>query len=390
MNFSKTIKAVIIYIFLFANLGCVVANAQEPQPGQLKYYNALNFRMVNTCFDNTLTPYTRIPKYLKDSVRKDLWERAQCSSGIAIRFSTNSKAIGIRYNLLWNAHMAHMADTGIKGTDLYCLRDDGVWEFVNCNRPSKDSIQTKVYVANMKGDMHEYMIYLPLYDGVNWMEIGVDSSAIISKPKLDNPRHSKKFIFYGTSILQGGCATRTGMVGTSIIQRDLDAECVNIGISGEGKMDNCMARAMGSIPDVTAYIIDPIPNCTKLQCDTLTYDFIKILRTMKPNVPIFMVEGPWYSYESYDTFFAKYLPQKNYEFHKNYLKLKKENPNNLYYIDRKNLWGPDNEGTVDGIHLTDIGFYYYAKKLEPYLKAILDGKKVPYQKEVDKPYKEIK
>ena len=66
--------------------------------------------------------------------------------------------------------------------------------------------------------------------------------------------------------------------------------------------------------------------------------------------------------------------------------LKKENPKNLYYVDRDNLWGPDNEGSVDGIHLTDIGFHYYAKKLEPYLKAVLDGTKVPFQEKVAKMY----
>lgn len=377
---------------LFTFITIAFASASAAPVDDLMFYDVLNtnvFRMINKGFSNTetLTPFTRIPKYLKDSVRKELWERAQCSSGIGFRFATNSKTIGIRYNLLWNTHMAHMADTGLKGTDLYILRDDGVWEFVNCNRPSKtDSIQKKIYVSNLDGKWHEYTVYLPLYDGVNWMEIGIDQSAQISLPKVNVPRKEKKFVFYGTSVLQGGCATRTGMVGTNIIQRDLNAECVNIGISGEGKMDFCMARAMAKIPNVTAYIIDPIPNCTLGMCDTLTYDFINILRKAHPDVPIFMVEGQTYSYQNWDSFFAKYLPQKNYAFHKNYLRLKKENPRNLYYIDNKNQWGPDNEGTVDGIHLTDVGFYYYAKKLEPYLKAILDGKKVPYQDKVNKPY----
>ena len=178
------------------------------------------------------------------------------------------------------------------------------------------------------------------------------------------------------------------MVGTSIIQRDLDIECVNIGISGEGKMDNCMARAMATIPDVAAFILDPIPNCTKDMCDSLTYDFVNILRQARPDVPIFMVEGQMYSYAKYSGFYSKYLPQKNYEFHKNYLKLKADNPNNLYYIDCKNIYGPNNDGTVDGIHLTDIGFYYYAQKLEPYIKAVLNGTPVPFQDEVDKPYPE--
>ncbi|MEG2820406.1 MAG: SGNH/GDSL hydrolase family protein, partial [Muribaculaceae bacterium] len=79
------------------------------------------------------------------------------------------------------------------------------------------------------------MIYLPLYDGVNWLEVGVDNNSTITKPMIDNPRAGKKIIMYGTSILQGGCSTRTGMVSTSMIQRDLNCEVVNIGISGEGK-----------------------------------------------------------------------------------------------------------------------------------------------------------
>lgn len=396
MNFFNKIKLTAIML-LAAIAGNDVAAQDFTDVNSLKYYNGLNFRMINYAFEKTLR--SRFPEYLEDSIRPTLSDRAKCTSGKAIRFATNSKAVGVRYNLLTNMHMMHMADTGIKGTSLYILDDDGTWQFVNCNRPVRidsdvrpreDSIQTKIYVDKLDGKMHEYMIYLPLYDGVRWLEIGVDSTATITQPMVNSPKQGKKFVFYGTSILQGGCATHPGMVATSILQRDFDIECVNLGFSGEGKMDNCVARAMATIPDVAAFIIDPIPNCTKNMCDSLTYDFINIIRKARPDVPIFMVEGQQYSYEKYSGFYSKYLPQKNYEFHKNYLKLKAENPNNLYYIDRKNLYGPNNDGTVDGIHLTDIGFYYYAQKLKPYLKAVLEGKKVPFQKEVDKPYPEIK
>ncbi len=390
----------LLSIALLAAVGicCNNAGAQDfTKLDSLKFYDCLQFRMINYAFDKTLR--SRFPEYLEDSIRPTLSDRAKCTSGKAIRFATNSTAVAVRYNLLTNMHMMHMADTGIKGTSLYILDDDGTWQFVNCNRPVRidsdvrpreDSIQTKVYVDRLDGKMHEYMLYLPLYDGVRWLEIGVDSAATISQPLVNSPRQGKKLVFYGTSILQGGCATHPGMVATSILQRDLDIECVNLGFSGEGKMDYCVARAMATIPDVAAYILDPIPNCTKNMCDSLTYEFVSILRRARPDVPIFMVEGQEYSYEKYSGFYGKYLPQKNYEFHKNYLKLKAENPKNLYYIDRKNLYGPNHDGTVDGIHLTDLGFYYYAEKLKPYIKAVLDGKKVPFQKQVDKPYDEIK
>ncbi len=384
-----TIKRILLAVVVALTAGA--STAQDfTSLDTLQFYDALRFRMINKGWDNTLTPFTRIPATLKDSVRETLWDRAKNSAGIGIRFATNSHCVAVRYNLMSNFHMAHMADTGIKGTDLYILDDDGKWRFVNCNRPyrdysykgegpRKDSIQSKVYIDRLDGRWHEYMIYLPLYDGINWMEIGIEPSAQITQPKVNSPRKEKKLVFYGTSIMHGGCASRTGMVATSILQRDLDVECVNLGFSGEGKMDSCMARAMAAIPHVDAYILDPIPNCTKLMCDTVTYGFVKTLRDLRPEVPIFMVEGQEYSYERYSGFYSQYLPEKNAEYRKNYLRLKAENPRNLYYIDRRDLYGPDCEGTVDGIHLTDLGFYFYAQKLKPYLEAVLNGTPVPNQ-----------
>lgn len=346
----------------------VMSAADKPE---LRYVDAMQFRMINKAFEGeTLTPFTRIPTYLKDSVRPDLWDRAKNSTGLAFRFATDSKRIGAHYNLTNNFHMKHMADTGIKGTDLYILDKDGKWRYVNTARPVDDSIQTKVYVENLDGEMHEFMIYLPLYDGINWFQIGVDSTATICAPKVDSPRSNKKIVFYGTSILQGGCASRTGMVATNMIQRDLDVECVNLGISGEGKMVYSMARAMTTIPDVIAYVIDPVPNCTQMQCDTLTYTFINILRKARPEVPIIMVEGPMYPYAKFDSFFRNYLPLKNEAYRKNYDLLKAENPDNLYYVTCEGLTGPEEEGTVDGIHLTDYGFRAYADKLEAVLQQV--------------------
>lgn len=344
----------------------------QAEETELRYVDALEFRLINKGFDNSLTPYTRIPAVLQDSVRPDLWERSKCSTGMAVRFATNSTRIGARYSLLTNMHMAHMADTGIKGTDLYRLGEDGKWHYVNTARPVKDSIQHKIYVSNLDGGMYEYMIYLPLYDGINWLEIGVDSTADIIQPQVDNPRKGGRIVFYGTSVMQGGCATRTGMAATCMIQRDMNVECVNIGISGEGKMDACMARAMAQMDDVLCYVIDPVPNCTKDMCDTLTYGFINILRKAKPEVPIVMVEGLTYPYAKYDSFFRDYLPAKNEAFYRNYLRLLEDNPDNLYYMTTEGQTGRDEEGTVDGIHLTDIGFRAYADKLERILERLVN------------------
>lgn len=353
------------------------------EKAEFRYVDATQFRIINKGWDNTAEPYVRLRAQMKDTVRSNQWWLYTHSSGIAIRFATNSKRIAAHYNIKYNFHMQHMAMTGIKGTDLYYLNEEtNVWEHVNTNRPQEpnfkvDSIQNKVYVENLDGKMHEWMFYLPLYDGINWFQIGVDSTATITYPQIENPRKGK-IVCYGTSIMQGGCASRTGMVSTSMIQRDFNFECVNLATSGEGKMDFYMAREMATIEDAICYVLDPIPNCTEMMCDTLTYDFVNILRKLRPEVPIIMVEGPMYPYARHDSFFKNYLPAKNAAWRKNYDKLKAENPKNLYYVPCDGLTGPNMDGTVEGIHFTDYGFRAYADILEPYIKQALEDQGKDY------------
>lgn len=362
--------------FLALVLSCVICaaaiNAVGAKPG--RYVDALDLRVINKGFDDTERTYSRLPAVLKDSVRPSLWDRQQCSSGIAVRFATNSSSIGVRYQLLLDFHMVHMADTGTKGTDIYVFEGDSVWRHANTNRPKVNNPQEKiceaVYLNNLDTTrMTEYMIYFPLYDGVEWLQVKIDEDASITSgdPAVID---SRKVVAYGTSILQGGCASRPGMAATNILSRELNCEVVNLGFSGDGRMNDCVARAMAGI-DADLYIVDPVPNCTEMMCDTLTYGFVNILRKARPDVPVVMVEGPIYPYARYDSHFGSYLPAKNAAFRRNYEKLKAENPDGIYYVDSVNLDGVEDDGTVDGIHLTDLGFRHYADKLRPVLQYLL-------------------
>lgn len=374
----KTIPS-LLAVALLAVTG-FAASAEDEKPAiPKKSVNATELRIINKGFDDSERTFSRLPLWMKDSVRPTLWERQECSAGMGIRFATNSSTVGVKYDLLWNTHMIHMADTGLKGTDLYILEGDSVWRHVNTNRPyiKKGTEKTceSTYVENLDSTMKEFMVYLPLYDGVTDIEIVVDSASVINKGNAGIIRPDGRIVAYGTSILQGGCASRTGMASTNIISRDLNREVINLGFSGEGKMDIVMAKALAQIPDVSCYLIDPVPNCTEMMCDTVTYGFIKTLRTLRPDVPIVMLEGPMYPYSRYDSFFKNYLPAKNRQFRKNFDILYAENPENLYYVDSVNLDGIEDDGTVDGIHLTDLGFKYYAEKMTPILREILEKHK---------------
>ena len=373
------------FLLMMAVLSSMFASAAE-LPG-FRYEDATKFRIINKGWDNTSEPFTRLPQAYMDSCRKDQQWLYDHSSGIAVRFASDSKRIAAQWTLKNNFHMQHMAMTGIKGTDLYTLNQEtGKWEYVNTARPQEknfkaDSIQSKLYVDNLDGEMHEYMIYLPLYDGINWLQIGVDSTAQLIQPQVDNPRSMGKIVIYGTSIQQGGCASRTGMVPSALIQRDFNLECVNIATSGQARMDFYIAEAMASIEDAICYVVDPVPNCTKDRCDTATYDFIKILRTLRPEVPIVMVEGLMYPYTRHDSYHAEYLPQKNECFRRGFDEHVAENPKGMYYMTHEGQTGPEMEGTVDGVHLTDYGFRAYADLLEIHIKEALDDTDVDYDVE---------
>jgi hypothetical protein len=355
-------------------LSALSLKAEDTTPWQAT--DAQQLRIINKGWQNTAREYTRLPAILQDSVRKELWDLSECSAGIAIRFATDSKRIGIRYDLLRDFHMPHMADTGIKGTDLYICEGDSSWEYVNTNRPKINNSDQKrcewTYVSNLDGDMHEYMIYLPLYDGVNNVWVLTDSASTIRPGRPDLIDSNKRIVAYGTSIMQGGCASRTGMCSSNILSRKLNCEVVNLGFSGQAKMDFCMARALADIKDVDLYLIDPVPNCTRDMCDSLTYDFIKIIRNAHPDTPIVMVEGLMYPYARYDSYYKNYLPSKNEAFRRNYERLKAECPDNLYYIDCIEMDGKEDDGTVDSIHLTDLGFTHYVDKVLPTLAPLLN------------------
>ena len=148
--------------------------------------------------------------------------------------------------------------------------------------------------------------------------------------------------------------------------------------SGNARMDFYIAEALASIEDAICYVIDPVPNCTEERCDTATYDFINILRTLRPEVPIIMVEGPMYPYARHDSYFAEYLPKKNAAFRRAYEQHLLENPTGLYYMTYEGINGPEVEGTVDGVHMTDYGFRAYADLLEIKIKEALDDTHVDY------------
>jgi len=332
-------------------------DVSEKNQNEVKYYGKDFFRIEGTMISDSLkeSPYDRLPVSYKDRVRKPVWDLSKSSAGLSIRFLSNSSTISAKWEVLNDFRMNHMADTGIKGIDLY-FKNENQWQYLATGRPEGFHNQYTL-VENMNNDLREYKIFLPLYDGIKNIEIGIDSTSIIKKSK-ENLK--KPIIFYGTSITQGGCATRPGMAHTNIISRNLDIDVVNFGFSGNGRMEQSIAELI-SEKEPLFYVIECMPNM--LSAENIIETTIPLVNTIKkktPKTPIIFVDHFDFSFSVLDNQVMRDTDLMNEALKTEFKKMVDDGYENIFYLESKNALGSDYEGTVDGVHFTDLGFIRYA------------------------------
>jgi hypothetical protein len=266
-----------------------------------------------------------------------------------------------------------MPATGVSGLDLYVKDADGKWKWLAVGRPTQFPVNSVTLVKGIPEGRREYFLYLPLYNGVLSVEVGVPEGSVLKKA-APYPKDHKPIVFYGTSITQGGCASRTGMVHTAILGRRLGYPVINLGFSGNGRMEPEMAVLFAEL-DPSVYVLDCLPNMNGQMVAERVAPFITKLREKHPDTPILLVEDRTYS----DAFLVKSRRQRNMEdrqeLQKIYSRLKSEGIKNLYYLPGDRLLRDeiDNLATVDGSHPTDLGFMRQADAFYEVLKPILPG-----------------
>ncbi|MCK9412906.1 MAG: SGNH/GDSL hydrolase family protein [Prolixibacteraceae bacterium] len=346
-----------------------VASGSATSLDSLKYVNAAGLPLIGKGVNDSQDRYDRLPATLEAKCRKDLWTLSKNSSGLAIRFRTNSRTIAAKWEVTGNIVFNHMAPTGMKGLDLYCLKN-GKWQYVNTARPG-GKISNVMIIDHMSGEEMEYMMYLPLYDGLANLEIGVEHTSTVDGPLVDSPRKEKPVVFYGTSITQGGCASRTGMSYTNQLTRMLDRLVINLGFSGNGKLDLEIAEVMANM-DASCFVMDCLPNVNASQMNEKYVRFLEIIREKKPDVPILLVENIFYPHMYFNQNVYKDVQERNATLMKIYSGQKGKGDRNIYYLKGDNLIGNDFEGTVDGVHLTDLGFWRMSQNMYPVIKRLIN------------------
>lgn len=364
-------KKLFLTLAMAIGLTTVAASAQDKE---IVYTDASSFPLFGKAIAETSGHYTRFPASYEEQTRKPLWRLSQNSAGQYIRFRSDATEIHAKW-VNGNYKMPHMTEVGIGGLDLYTLTKDG-WRFIGAGFTWKsDTHHERKIVSNMKPKMREYMLYLPLYDKIDSLYVGVPEGAVLEAPLANSPKREKPIVMYGTSILQGGCANRAGMAHTSIISRKLDRQVINLGFSGNAHLDPEVAQLMARVEDPGVFVLDFVPNCKADRINEKGEAFFRILRESHPDVPIVFVENPAFPHAIVDEKTKNDIKENNAALKNLYKKMKKEGQKKLYYVTNKGMTGDDGEAFVDGVHLTDLGMLRYAEHVAPVIRKALKNQK---------------
>jgi hypothetical protein len=357
-------RKTLILIFL---LGATSVAFSQEKNDTLKWTDAMELGMEGRGWNNDSLYYNRLPSKAEGIVPPSVWNLSKQTAGLYVHFISDANTIKAKWGLTSDAlGMPHFAPTGVSGLDLYVKMPNNSWHWLGVGKPKQvENIET--LVEGMPVGKREYLLYLPLYNGIKYLEIGIPQESQIEKAP---PFSGKPIVFYGTSIIQGGCASRAGMCSTAILGRRLNREIINLGFSGSGRMEPELATFLSEL-DPAIYFIDCMPNLKADEIAVRVEPFIRILRKVHPETPIVLAEGVIYN----DAFLVKdrYLKNtSNNEALRNaYENLIKSGVRNLYYQIAEGQVGLDGEGTVDGVHLTDLGFMRQADAYELILRCIL-------------------
>ena len=324
-------------------------------------------------------PYNRFPLRAKDNVRGAVWSLSHHSAGECIVFTTNAKEIHVRYKVGGGKYMNHMPATGVTGVDLYTKSRNGdeLWA-----APMHYSFGDTVKYQFGRGERildfdanhnhpHTYTLYLPLYNEVKWLEIGVGDG---DKFQFEQLRAERPVVVYGTSIAHGACASRAGMAWTNILHRRLGRPVLNLGFSGNAFFEKGVIDMLGEI-DAKVYILDALPNSHMIKPHEVLKDTImkavKQLRSLRPDASILLTDHYGYPHSVTYKYWRGEEKHANDAMKAAYEQLIAEGVSSLYHLTYNEL-GMSLDATVEGVHPSDYGMVLYADAYEKELRTILN------------------
>ena len=313
--------------------------------------------------------FRRMPEDVARAVNDGVYGLHIHTAGGRVRFSTDSPYVAIRCKMQGVTQFPHMTLCGTSGFDLY-EHQNGVDIYRGTFMPPvgmKDGYASVQYPnSEADGRMHDYTIHFPLYNDVMSLEIGVRCDAQIGCGAKYLPL--APIVYYGSSITQGGCASRPGNAYQNIISAKRNIDHINLGFSGSARGEDAIADYIASL-EMSVFVCDYDHNAPTPEHLEATHE--KLYRTVRaahPDLPILFVTKPDALYRPDDVrrrdiVFATY--RKAYD----------ENPKTAGFIDGHTLFGAEYHDacTVDTCHPNDAGFVRMASVIGAEIERLLRG-----------------
>ena len=340
--------------------------------GDWKWVDAGDLCVEGRGWSDTESLFDRLPKRAEPAVREVIWGLSRHSTGISIRFTSDTEEIRVRWRLRFPELSAnHTPIYAMSGLDLYATTSSGEWRWAGfANEIAQESESPLNQLGPFDGASHEFRLYLPLYNSVLSLQIGVPKGAAIESV---SPRPERPIAYYGTSIVHGAGASRAGMSQAAILGRRLDYPVLNLGFSGNAIMEPELATFFAEL-DPAIYLLDPLPNMDADIVETNAEKFVRILRRAHPDTPIVLMED-----RSYPAAWITPVGRERNETSREALKrvyanLILDSGGPLHYIEGDALFGADGDGSNDGSHANDLGASRLVDTIEPLVRTLLDGK----------------
>jgi hypothetical protein len=354
--------------FLALSSAPLLAQTASSAP-ELEWVDAKKLTVEGLGFKDVKSPYDRLPGRAERVVPPAVWNLSRDSAGALVRFTAATSEIHARWTVT-NKNLAGANITAIasSGLDLYARTDAGKWRWLGVGQP-KFPDTTAALVTGIPATQREFMVYLPLRNGVTSLEFGVPKGATIQAGPA-RAAGSRPIVFYGTSITHGIGASRAGMTHVAMLGRTFNREVINLGFSGNGRMEPEVLKFVAEL-DSAVFVLDCLPNMGAELVTERTVPGVKLLREAHPNTPILLVED-----RNIQTGFLVEARRKANDANHAALReafaaLQAEKVPSVSYLEGANLLGDDGEGTVDGSHPTDLGFTRQAAEFERVLRPLL-------------------
>ena len=362
----SALRACLLIVALFPAVAATQPTAPEP-PVTLRWHEVTRAMLEGQGWSDTAHDFDRFPARAEDDVREAVWSLSRHSAGLSVRFTSNATRIRMRWTVTQDRlALPHMPATGVSGLDLYAL-ESGTWYFVGGARPTESPTNEADVIVGLTPSTRQFRAYLPLYNGVSRLEVGVPEGASF---RFEPPPATRPIVIYGTSITQGCCASRPGMAYPAMLGRRLDVPVINLGFSGNGKAEPEVARLLAEL-DPAVYVLDALPNLTPAQVVERMPGFIDTIRAARPRTPIVLVEHLPYPNLRFRPAKAADVATSNASLHRIYEARRRAGDRHITLVSSAALLGADGDGTVDDSHPTELGFGRMVDGLAPHLRKVL-------------------